>query len=106
MQRSRRFPKPEKSVILGILAKGDRTKNCWKAKILEMTESDIFYAKRGAVRDGAMEKWLRTLFVKLLAFWSPKFALQNGLEKPVFTATFELPLRANGDRDVSQSYLE
>ena len=54
-----------------------------------------------ADHDGAMEKCLQPLFVELLAFRSPKFALQNGLEKLVFTATFELPLRANGDRDVS-----
>ena len=76
-------------------------KKWWKAEILEMAQSNIIYAKRGADHDGAMEKWLRPLFVKLLAFWSPKFALQNGLEKLVFTATFELPLRANGDRDVT-----
>ena len=29
-----------------------------KASILLMVESDIFYVKRGADDDGAMEKWL------------------------------------------------
>ena len=45
-------------------------------------------------------------FVELGAFRSPKLSVQNGLEKPVFTATFEMPLRANGDSDVSETYLE
>ena len=49
-----------------------------------MAESDIFYVEWGVNHDGAMEKWLRPLFVKLLAFWSPKFALQKGLEKRLF----------------------
>ena len=30
----------------------------WKASILQMAESDIFYVKRGAADDGSMEKWL------------------------------------------------
>ena len=30
----------------------------WKAEILEMAESNIFYVKCGADHDGAMEKWL------------------------------------------------
>ena len=37
----------------------------WKAEILEMAESDIFYVKRGPDDDAAMEKWLRSLFVEL-----------------------------------------
>ena len=45
-------------------------------------------------------------FVELCAFLSPKFALQNGLEKVLFTATIGMPLRANGDCDVTESYLE
>ena len=45
-------------------------------------------------------------FVELGAFWSPKLSVQNGLEKPVFTATFEMPLRANGNLDVTESYLD
>ena len=68
-----------------------------------MAESDIFYVKWGADHNGAMEKWLWPLFVELWALLSPKFALQNGLEKPVFTATFEMPQRANVDRDVTES---
>ena len=44
-QRSRPFPKPEKSLIFGVLAKGDPKKFFWKASILEMAESDIFYVK-------------------------------------------------------------
>ena len=31
-------------------------KNVWKAEILEMAESDIFYVKCGADDDGAVEK--------------------------------------------------
>ena len=71
-----------------------------------MAESDIFYVEWGANHDGAMEKWPRPFFVELGAFWSPKLSVQNGLEKPVFTATFEMPLRANGDRDINETYLE
>ena len=33
-------------------------KTFWKASILQMTESDIFYVKGGADDAGAMEKWL------------------------------------------------
>ena len=33
-------------------------KSLWKASILQMAESDMFYVKRGADEDGAMEKWL------------------------------------------------
>ena len=36
---------------------------------------------------------MRLLFVELLAFWSPKLSVRNALEKPVFTATFVMPLR-------------
>ena len=77
-----------------------------KASILQMAENDIFYVKWGADDDGVMEKWLWLLFVELWAFLSPKFALQNGLEKVLFTATIGIPLRANGDCDVTESYLE
>ena len=77
-----------------------------KASRLQMPESDIFYVKWGADEDGAMEKWLWLLFVELWAFLSPKFALQNGLTKLLFTATIGMLLRANGDCDVTESYLE
>ena len=53
-----------------------------------------------------MAKWMRPLFFKLSAYLFPKLALQNGLEKPVFRAIFGMPLRANGDRDVAEKYLE
>ena len=53
-----------------------------------------------------MEKWLRLFFVELLAILSVKFALQNGFENMLFTATIGMPLRANGDCDVIESYLE
>ena len=43
-QRSRPFPKPEKWLIFAILAKGgDPMKIFWKASILQIAESDIFY---------------------------------------------------------------
>ena len=71
-----------------------------------MAESDIFYVKRGADDDGAIEKLLWLLVVELWAFLSPKFGLQNGLEKVLFTATIGMPLRTNGDCDVIESYLE
>ena len=35
-------------------------------------------------------------------FLSPKFVLQNGLEKVHFTATIGIPLRKNGDCDVQK----
>ena len=41
-QPSRRFPKHEKSLIFGILAKKDHMKIFWKPEYLEMAESDIF----------------------------------------------------------------
>ena len=78
----------------------------WNAEILEMAESDIFYIKWDADDDGAMEKWLWLIFVEYWAFVSSKFAFQNTLEKPLFTATFGIPMRTNGDRDVTESYLE
>ena len=56
----------------------------WKYQLLEMAETDICYAKWRDDHDGAMTKWMRPLFVELRAFLSPKFALENGLEKPVF----------------------
>ena len=39
-------------------------------------------------------------------FYPIKFALQNRLEKVLLTSTIGLPLRANGDCDVTESYLE
>ena len=41
-----------------------------------------------------------------MSIFISKICLQNGLEKPVFTATFGMPLPANGDRDVIEKYLE
>ena len=78
----------------------------WKASILQISESDISNEKWGADEDGAMEKWLWLLFVELWAFFPNNFALQNGLEKVLFTATIGMPLRAKGDCDVTESYLE
>ena len=40
-------------------------KNCWKAEKSKMAESDIFYVKRGADHNGAMEKWLRPIFCRV-----------------------------------------
>ena len=57
-QRSRQFLKTEKWLIFGILAEGGPMKIFWKASILQIAESDIFYVKLGADDDGAMEKWL------------------------------------------------
>ena len=37
----------------------------WKAQILEMAESDIFWVKPGADHDVAIENWLRPLLVDL-----------------------------------------
>ena len=42
-QGSRRFPKHEKSLIFGILAKEDQMKKFWKPEILELADSDILY---------------------------------------------------------------
>ena len=44
-QRSRSIPKPEKSLIFGVLAKGDPKNFFWKASILQIAESDISYVK-------------------------------------------------------------
>ena len=71
-----------------------------------MAESDIVYVNWGADNDGAMKKCMWLLFVELCAFLSPKFALQNGFEKVLFTATVGMPLRADCDCDVTESYLE
>ena len=84
-QRSRPFFKPEKWLIFGNLAKGEPIKNFWKASILQLAECDIFCVKWGADENGAMEKWLWLFFVELWALLSPKFALQNGLTKLLFT---------------------
>ena len=37
----------------------------WKASILQMAESDLFYVEKSADEDGAMEKWLCLIFVEL-----------------------------------------
>ena len=78
----------------------------WKASILQMTESDIFFIKWRADDDGAFEKGLWLLFRELWAFLSPKFAPQKLFEKDVFNATIGMPLRAESDCDVTESYLE
>ena len=39
-------------------------------------------------------------------FLCPKFALQKWLLKVLFTATIGMPLRANGNCDVTESYLD
>ena len=44
-QRSRPLLKPEKWLIFDILAKRDPMKFFWKASILQIAESDIFYVK-------------------------------------------------------------
>ena len=44
-QSCRPFHKSRKLLIFGILAKGDPMKISWKASILQMAESDIFYVK-------------------------------------------------------------
>ena len=64
-QRSRPFPKLEKLLIFGILAKGDSMKIFWKASIIQMAESDIHKVECGADDDRAMKKWLRLFFVEL-----------------------------------------
>ena len=92
--------------FLWFFSKGDFMKTLWKASILQMAESGMFYVKWGADEDGAMEKWLWLLFVELWAFFPLKFALQNGLEKVLLTEQIGLPLRAKGDCDVTESYLE
>ena len=75
----------------------------WKALILQMAEGDIFYLKWGADEDGAMDKWMWLLFVELWAFLTPKFVIQNGPEKVLFSATPGMPMPANGDCDVTES---
>ena len=40
----------------------------WKAQILEISESDIFCAKLGAVNDAAIKNRLRLFFAEILAF--------------------------------------
>ena len=79
--RCRLFPKPEKSLIFGISAKGAPHEFFWKASLLQRAESDIFHVEWGADDNGAMEKWLWLIFGELWAFLSPKFALQNCLKK-------------------------
>ena len=39
-------------------------------------------------------------------FYLPNLPIQDLLEKVLFTATSGMPLRANGDGDVTESYLE
>ena len=64
-QRSHPFPKLEKLLIFGILAKGGLHENFWKASIIQMAESDIHKVECGADDDCAMKKWLRLIFVEL-----------------------------------------
>ena len=44
-QRSRQFLKSEKYLFLAFYQKGEPHDNFWKASILQMAESDIFYVK-------------------------------------------------------------
>ena len=44
-QRSRSFAKPENSSFLAFQQMGDPMKIFWKASILQMVESDIYYVK-------------------------------------------------------------
>ena len=55
-----------------------------------------------------MRQWKSGCDYYLLSYdiLSPEFALQNGHEKVLFTATIGLPLLANADCDVTESYLE
>ena len=57
-QRSRPYFKLEKLLFFGILENGGPHEIFWKASILQMAESDIFYVKWGADDHGAREKWL------------------------------------------------
>ena len=105
-QRSRRFPKHEKSLIFGILATGDQMKTFWKHEILEMAESDVCFVKSGHNHDAAIENCLRSLIVELEAFFCPKNGLQNAPKKPVVNALFGNPLQPNGDCAVIETNLE
>ena len=56
-----------------------------------------------------MAQWKSGCDYYLLSYepiYLPLFTLQNGLEKKLFTATIGMPLRANGDGHVTESYLE
>ena len=55
-QRSRPFPKPEKSLNFGILTKGGPHENFWESFSFTKAKSDIFYVKGGVYDDGAIEK--------------------------------------------------
>ena len=103
-QRNSRFCKHEKSVIFGILTKLGSHEIFWKTQILEMSESEIFCAKLGAVNDAVIENWLRLFFAEILAFPCPKNALQNAPEKPIVNALFRKPVRTNGDSDITETY--
>ena len=46
----------KKGSFLAFQQRGDPMKIFWKASILEMAESDIFYVKGGADDDAAIEK--------------------------------------------------
>ena len=55
-----------------------------------------------------MDYWKSCCYSYLLSyehFYLPNLPFKMGL-KPVCTAIFGIPLRANGDRDVTESYLE
>ena len=45
-------------------------------------------------------------FLSYEQFYLPKLPSKMGLKKVHFTATIGIPLRANGDCDVTESYLE
>ena len=56
-----------------------------------------------------MAQWKSGCDYCLLSYeliYLPLFTLQNGLEKVLFTATIGMPLRANGQCAVTESYLE
>ena len=60
----------------------------WKASILQTVEGDIIYVEKSADKNG--KQWKNGCDYYLLSYeriLSSKFALQNGLEKVLFTAT-------------------
>ena len=55
-----------------------------------------------------MVQWKDGCDYYLLSYqqFPPNFAVQKKFEKLLFTATIGMPLQANGDCDVTESYLE
>ena len=105
-QRSRQFPKPEKWLVFGILAKGNPMKILWESFNFTNGWKWPILCKIRRLWGRCNGKVTVTIICWAMSIFISQFSFQNGLEKELFTATLGMPLRAYGNCDVTERYLE